>query len=646
MYCIVEEELLFMLNKSIAYRLSVFISIAVISVFIAIIFISYLFNSQYVNEDIKNKAIALSNELITKIEEPLVATREVSLNISQQIVFYSRHRHPELLIRSLMKMYPFINTIIIHIDSDVPNLKSYDFYSYRENDSIFFETHNEKYYHCLNEKSIIEDISKNKQHSWTKVFLCQRNQNQVVSSYSPVFYGNEDSRHKAGYVICEVSLNNLNDTLNSIKVGENGFAFLLSEDGRFMTHPVKEFVLKKSIFSESEGALNKKRTNLKRILKKGLSGSFVAYPKFLNGKKHWVYYTRLKEIKWTVVFAMPYNQLFKPLYISILKMLLISVLGIIIIYFLIRYITNRLVNPLSVATNRLMTFVKETGDIGGVDSLNEIKLVSESLNTLKSGYEKFKIKQSEEEKKNQRQMMDLLQAAEIQRSLIKTDFSIFEQIKEIDLFAIYKPVQVVSGDLFDFFFDNNDNLIFTMGDVSGKGVPAAFFMSIAQPIIRNSAKLFEAGKIMQDINDKLFTINKHQFFLTLFLGVLNLKTGKLNYCNAAHTPSYILKASGEINQLDQMHGLPLGLYSGKTYNNAEIKLEKGDSIFLYTDGVTDMRDENGVHFGNERLIDNLYNLIGEQPKELVLRIEKSVETFRGESAQTDDITIMNIKYNK
>jgi sigma-B regulation protein RsbU (phosphoserine phosphatase) len=174
-----------MFNKSIAYRLSVFISAAVISVFIAFIVVSYLFSSKYVNENIKDRAIKLSNELITKVEKPLVATREVSSNISKQIIFYGQNKHPEKLIIGLMEKYPFINAIIINIDSDIPGLSKHNYYSYRENDSIIFESHEEKFYYCLNEKSIIDEISKKSQPAWTEVFLCKEPKNKLFLPIRP-----------------------------------------------------------------------------------------------------------------------------------------------------------------------------------------------------------------------------------------------------------------------------------------------------------------------------------------------------------------------------------------------------------------------------------------------------------------------------
>ena len=631
-----------MFNKSIAYRLSIFISFAVISVFIAIIIISYLFNSNSLKENIKNKSIGLSSEVIMKVDKQLVSSREIASNISEQIVFFEQFKSADKLIVSLMNKYPFINAIHINIDSGVPLFHSHNYCSFRKNGSVIFETHEEKFYHCLTEKTIVENIALSEIPAWTEVFHCSRNHNMIVSAYSPILLKSENNR-KIGYVICEVSIDNLNEILNGTDVGKNGFAFLLAKDGRFITHPLKDYVLNKNFFTTSEGSIEKKENNIKEILDKGLSGSFIAYPEFLDHKKHWVHYTRLEEIEWTVIFAMPYDELFEPLYILFLKMLLISVIGIIVIFFMIKYITNRLVEPLSEVTAEL----KEFSNIGGenkIDSLDEIKLVSESLNFMKLWYKKFKVKELQDEKKNKLQTQDLLQASEIQQSMINTAFSTLSTIKEIDLFAIYKPLRIVSGDLFDYFLIDDEHLVFTMGDVSGKGVPAAFFMILAQTIIKNNSSFKSARTIVQKTNNKLHTTNQHQFFLTLFLGVLNIKTGVLDYCNAAHTPTYILKLNGDIIELIQSHGLPLGLYHNKQYSSSKTTLEKGDSIILYTDGITELQNENKVHFGNERFVENLRHLVDYEPKNMVDRIEKSLDIFRGKVAQNDDIALMCIKY--
>ena len=633
-----------MINKSIAYRLSIYISIAVIVVFLAFMAITYFFNHRIIKESIQDVATGLSSKLITSVEEQLVATREVTSNVSNQTIFYSEQNHSDLLISGIMDRYPFLNAMRINIDSGVPSINYHNIFAYRDKNKIVFEKKNSIEYHCITEQRIFEKASANQEAGWTEIFTCHLNKNMVVAYYSPILY--EDENHnisKIGEVITELSLSNLNEVINSLEVGKNGFAFLLSQDGDFITHPIKDYMLNRSVYDMPDDVYNKKKINMQDVLQRGLSGSLVAYPEYKDHKKHWAYYTRLNEIEWTLMIGFPYSELFEDLYLLILRMLFFSVIGILAVYLTVTYITNKLIEPLSTVTSQLKKFSSFTGK--EIASLNEVQHISESLNYLKTWYENFKVEQSNEEKRSKREKQDLLQASEIQQSLIKTDFTGISSRKEIDLYAIYKPARIVSGDLFDYFLLDDETLIFTMGDVSGKGVPAALFMSVAQTIIKsNASAAYSASEIVKKANDELFTTNKHQYFLTLFLGILNLKTGELSFCNAAHTPSYVLKPNGEVIELIQTHGLPLGLYPNKEYSDSQITLDRGDCIVVYTDGITDLQNEENVQFGNKKFIENLKNLGDCNPEAMVNKIELSLDAYRGEASQIDDITLMVIKY--
>jgi sigma-B regulation protein RsbU (phosphoserine phosphatase) len=271
-------------------------------------------------------------------------------------------------------------------------------------------------------------------------------------------------------------------------------------------------------------------------------------------------------------------------------------------------------------------------------------MVSDTLEYLREWFEQYRTVSEEQEMKSLRRKQDLQQASEIQMGLIKTKFPAFPNRTDIDLYAIYKPARVVSGDLFDYFFIDNENLVFTIGDVSGKGIPAAIFMSVAQTIIRSKANVTDSKIIVNKSNIELSTSNHHQYFLTLFLGVLNLRTGILNYCNAAHDFPYILKTDGNIKELDIAHGLPLGLYPEKEYKESKIKLEKGDTIILYTDGVTELLNEQKIQFGSERLKEKLKKLGNLSPAEIVISLEKEMEDYKGDHPQADDICLFAIQY--
>jgi sigma-B regulation protein RsbU (phosphoserine phosphatase) len=151
-------------------------------------------------------------------------------------------------------------------------------------------------------------------------------------------------------------------------------------------------------------------------------------------------------------------------------------------------------------------------------------------------------------------------------------------------------------------------------------------------------------EIVKEVNKELFHQNKNQYFLTLFVAVLNLKTGIVNYCNAAHTTSLILKENGSIQELAKTHGLPLGLYKDKEYTDSETKLSANDVLILYTDGITEMINSTGELFGENNFKEEIKKLKGNSPNEIITKIEKHLEEYRKGVKQSDDYSIVALKY--
>ena len=635
-----------MFNKSIAYRLSIYISLAVVGVFMAFIIIIFLYNQGIVKKSIENEASKLSAETVGLVRKQLNSTQEISNNLMEQILYYAEHDNVNVLLQNTMDRCLYLNAIYVSISHDIklPSISNYDYFMLRGSDSLKFSSSNNKLYNCENEIEIFKTLESKKESAWSNAYQCGANGNQIISFYSPIELAfNKDTSEKVGSVICELSLKTLNDTINNMKIGRNGFAFLINQDGTYLTHPKKEWIFNRNIFSIPDKSYDRSKIDVNRIFREKLSGSLVGYPEYLNYRKCWVHYTPIVETGWLLIVLVPYDELYFPLYTLVLRMLFFSVLGILVIFFIVSYISNRQIQPLSKVTTQLRRFSSLSGE-KGLNTLNEIKIVSESLGYLRAWYEKFKINQYQEEKMNTQREQDLLEASEIQMSLINTDFSEFKERDDLDLYAIYEPARIISGDLFDFFFIDEDNLFFSIGDVSGKGISAAFFMSVAQTVIKGHAKLKRPGKVAYQVNNELTTTNQHQFFLTLFLGVLNLKTGVLNYCNAAHTSTVILKSNSEIIELDQSHGLPLGLYPDKIYSGASLQLARGDTIWLFTDGVTDLQNEEKKHFGKKRLHQELKLLSNKTPKDMIESMKIIMANFRGDTNQADDISIMAIKY--
>lgn len=634
-----------MLNKSIAYQLSIYISLAVIGVFIAFIGVFFFFNQSLIKESVQNDAKSKSTEVTSSVRRNVVMTSEITENIADQVIFYGQQDHADLFIKSVLKKYPIINSIYVHMDTTATDLTHQNYFTYKVGDSIIIKRGNKDYSLCFQEQQIFKSLINLQESTWSEPYLCERNNITVAAYCSPVTVNSAENKTLiVGKVICELSLNELNKEVNSLKIGKGGFAFLLSRNGTYITHPIKDWILNRNIHDLSEKVYEGDLTNnTESIIQSAMPGTTIAHPELFNYKKALVYYSPIKQNGWTLVSVLPYKELFEPLYVPLLQMLFFSVLGILIIYLTVTYIINRQIKPLSAVTKQLKRFSNLTGPYKNIPE-NEVVQVSESLDYMKSWYEKYLQTKSDEQKKKQQRLEDMNQASEIQQSFIKTNYPAFPNRSDIDLYATYQPARGVSGDLFDYFFIDDDHLILTIGDVSGKGVPAAFFMSVAQTTIKINAQKPKADIIVQNANNDLCTSNQHQFFVTLFLGVLNVKTGILEYCNAAHTPGYILNKDGNLHELAQAHGLPLGLYPDKSYGSAKIQLNAEDTLVFYTDGVTEMQNEDNVHYGSQQLVDNLKSQAGKSPKEMIESLKKSFKLHIGDGMQTDDITMLIFKY--
>ena len=208
-----------MFNKSIAYRLSIYISLAVVAVFIVFIIIIGIFNSKIVNENIEITAINESSQIIMIVEKQLISTKEISLNISEQILYYANNNDVDLFLGKLMEKYTYINAIHVNIDTAVPNILFHNYFTFRSKDSLIIENRNTEIYHCENERYNFKRFTEEKVSGWSSVFSCERNKNLVVSFYAPIQINEKNGDTTiVGSVISELSLSTLNDSINKSKI--------------------------------------------------------------------------------------------------------------------------------------------------------------------------------------------------------------------------------------------------------------------------------------------------------------------------------------------------------------------------------------------------------------------------------------------
>lgn len=254
--------------------------------------------------------------------------------------------------------------------------------------------------------------------------------------------------------------------------------------------------------------------------------------------------------------------------------------------------------------------------------------------------------------RNQKIENELQIASAIQMAMLPRVFPPYSDHPDINLYGMVKPAKEVGGDLYDFFI-RHDKLFFCIGDVSGKGVPAALVMAVTNSLFRSISAHEEQPEDIVSLMNKAFSQqNTQDMFLTLFLGVLDLTTGKLNYCNAGHNAPMLVSVhelnekskNPKVESLEVLANLPLGIVDDFPYQAQSMQLEKGDLLFLYTDGLTEAENSDHDQFGEQRMAEVLASLTDSRPRHVSDTMQAAVEAFVGEAEQSDDLTMMAIRY--
>lgn len=241
---------------------------------------------------------------------------------------------------------------------------------------------------------------------------------------------------------------------------------------------------------------------------------------------------------------------------------------------------------------------------------------------------------------------ELKVATHIQTSMLPSIFPAFPEKSEFDIYATMLPAKEVGGDFYDFFLIDDDRLVFLIADVSGKGVPAALFMVIAKTLIKDRAEMGgRADEVMANVNNQLCQSNDEGLFVTAWLGILELSTGKLEFVNAGHNPPLLKRNGGEYEYLRNKSGFVLAGLEGTKYRLNTTILNNGDSLFLYTDGVTEATDESNNLYGEDRLKSVVNRNLDKSSEDLIREVKKDVDGFVDKAPQFDDMTMVALNYH-
>ncbi len=314
------------------------------------------------------------------------------------------------------------------------------------------------------------------------------------------------------------------------------------------------------------------------------------------------------------------------------------------------FMRKQFVNPIKRINSEAARFSQEnsapeTPLSGNLSRINEISSLALSISEMEEETLKYIENLSSVISEKQRMGTELKIASLIQEGSVPSVFPAFPDRTEFDLFAQMEPAKEVGGDFYDFFMTDDDHLVLVMADVSGKGVPAALVMMVSRILINERSQVGGTpAEILRVVNERICSHNKAEMFITVWLGILEISTGKLTFANAGHEDPAFALCGNDFKIEKSKHGLAIGAFDGAQYSNFEITLNKGDKVFLYTDGVPEATDSENKLFTIDRMVEALNSDKNGSPESIIKTVRKNVAEFTGDAPQFDDITMLCFEY--
>ena len=335
---------------------------------------------------------------------------------------------------------------------------------------------------------------------------------------------------------------------------------------------------------------------------------------------------------------------------SIMLFIITIAIGLILTVIYILAIKRAVVSPINKLADAATSYVKNDNEAGFKDieitTGDEIESLSDAMKKMEQDIKDYIANLTAVTAEKERIGAELNVATQIQADMLPRIFPTFTGKKEYELFASMDPAKEVGGDFYDFFIIDDTHLGLVVADVSGKGVPAALFMVIAKTLIKNRAMMGGTpGEVLAYANDQLCEGNDAELFVTVWFAIIDVTTGKGIAANAGHEHPAIRRAGGEFELSIYKHSVAVATMEGIKFREHEFELGHGDTLFCYTDGVTEATDAHNVLFGNDRLLEALNKDPDANAEQICKNVKESINEFVGEAPQFDDITMLCVKFN-
>jgi len=467
----------------------------------------------------------------------------------------------------------------------------------------------------------------------------------------------------------DIFLTSISDYIRDTST-EGGFLCLINEKGQVLFSPKQDGVFKAESSDKAADLRQSGNGRLASFVRQALAERTALTLIDIDGKEYYLSGAPLETLGWTVVSVVEkeitnqptramlesYEQINdgalaayergagrsrQTVIVLTILIVLLAVAGSLVL-------ASRVVKPLEHMTKRInalsgsdqafeMEDAYRTGD--------EIEVLAESFAALSTKTRHYIAQITRITAEKERVSTELNMATQIQESMLPNIYPAFPDRPEFDIYATMDPAREVGGDFYDFFLVDEDHLCMVMADVSGKGVPAALFMMASKIILANNAMMGKSpAKILEDTNAAICSNNRMEMFVTVWLGILEISTGKLTAANAGHEYPALKKADGSFELFKDRHGFVIGGMEGMRYREYEVQMEPGGKLFLYTDGVPEATNAQKELFGTERMLKALNTAPAAAPVETLKRMRKAVDEFVTDAEQFDDLTMLCMEY--
>lgn len=482
---------------------------------------------------------------------------------------------------------------------------------------------------------------------WTEPYYDEGGGNALMVAYSaPFSRRTAHGLQRAGVVTANIDLVWMQRMISEVRVARTGYVFVLSRYGTYVAHPNPDMIMNETIFTRAENLGIASLRDLGREMVAGMGG-FMEFSDLPGIGAAYVSYMPLPDQGWSVGVVLPRDEVLAGANRATRIMTGIGVGGFFLLAVVILLVSGTITRPLRLLTRAAAGVARGDLDhrLPAIPTGDEVGDLAASFGRMQASLKEHIATLTATTAAKERIQSELRIAHDIQMSILPKTFPPFPERTELDVHATILPAREVGGDLYDFFFVTPHQFCFLAGDVSGKGVPAAFFMAVTKTLIKVVAEReLTPGDILAKVNDDLAADNESCMFVTLFLAVLDTRTGELRYANAGHNPPLVLRRHGGPEWTQGMEEPMAGAMPGMEYSTGTLTLHPGDAVFVFTDGVTEAMDATGALYSEERLFDTLATCHGAAAAEMTRTVSDAVSAWAEGAEQSDDITMLAVRY--